>query len=203
MYHFNSIHQALQTGLFVFSTVLAVLFAYFLFLYIAICCWIIYNRPEGENLEYEKKFGPIFEDYKTNNSCQRSFEIFFLVRKTTYIVFLLGFSSTARLQIPFIAINCFVTFISLALLRPYKERKNIIINLISEGVVSSLMICALVLLNDQTSGGWMSYSDKIIVGWITVGLCGVLILANIIFMLYESYKKYREWWQRIKKKYRD
>ena len=182
------------------SSALSALFAYFLFLYIVVCCWIIYSRPGGENRQYDKKFGPIFEDYKTENRFQRSFEIFLLIRKSTYIGFLLGFSSNAIAQVALVSINSFVTFGTMVLVKPYKEKKDLLQNAISEGVISCIMVCALVLLNDQTSQAWMTYSDKLIVGWVVVGLCGVLILANIIFLFYDSYQKYREWYLKCKRR---
>ena len=39
----------------------------------------------------------------------------------------------------------------------------------------------------------MTYSDNIILGWVVVGICGVLILVNVVFMIYEAFQTYRQW----------
>ena len=179
------------------SSVLAVLFGYFLLFYIAICCYILYNRPEttkDNNEAFEKKFGPLVEDFKDETKFQRCFIIFVLVRQATFVGFLVGFSdNVAMAQVPLVAINCFVIFLFIILLKPYKERKEMLSNTLNEGIICCLMICALVLLNDQERSHWMSYSDKINLGWVVVAICSLLILINAIFIIYETYQTYRQW----------
>ena len=181
------------------SAVLAVIFGYGLFFYFVISWWILYNRPKRRSRTFMQKYGPLFEEFKTDTLLQRYFTIFILARRATYIGFLVGFSDSALVQVPLVAVNSFVAFLALVLIRPYKEKKELILNIISEGVISALMVCALVLLHDQTATTpWMSSSDKIIVGWVVIALCAVLLLANVGFMLYDTILTYRQWYQKIK-----
>ena len=116
------------------------------------------------------------------------------MRKALYVGCLVGFSDNIPMaQVPLVAINSFVIFAFTVLLKPYKERKDMFLNTFNEGIICCLMICALILLNDQVKTHWMAYSDNIILGWVVVGICGVLVLVNAGFMIQEILQTYRQW----------
>ena len=184
------------------STVLAVLSGYLLFFFTVVSSWILYSRPKEHDEMYQKKYGPLFEDFKNDTKFQRSFIMFVLVRKATFVAFLVGFSHTAKAQVPLVAINSFVMFAFIILLKPFKERKDTILNTINEAIICCLMVCALILHNDQTRTYWMTYSSKITLGWVVVGFCSVLVLVNAGFMIYDSYQTYKNWFLLLKAKWK-
>ena len=194
--------EVAQNWLLVSSSALAILSVYIMFIYLVALCGIIYLRPAEHNhreaTEYGEKYGCLFEDYKNDTQYMRSFEVISFLRKCSFVLFLVSSQSTMP-QVPLICINSFTYFGFLVTLLPYKERSVMSLNILSEGIISSIMICALILLNNETGTkpNWMSHGQIILVGWVIVSFCLLLIISNALFLLSNAFKTYRQWWRKI------
>ena len=187
------------------SATLAIVSIYLAFIFLVALCCIIYMRPLDQSnqrqhiSEYGKKYGCLFEDYKKCSPYTRSFEVISYLRKGSFVFFLVS-SQSAIPQVPLICINSFTYLGFLLTLLPYKKKGLLLLNIGSEGIISAIMICSLILLNDQTGANpqWMSHDQITSLGWVIVTMCLLLVLLNALFILNDAVKSYLRWWRKIR-----
>jgi len=67
---------------------------------------------------------------------------------------------------------------------PYAERKEAIINLVQESVFVLIYILIFLFVYDHRHP-YMNAHDKRLAGWISIGLCSIILLTNLLCIFYD------------------
>lgn len=167
------------------SSVCGILFAGF-GVFFPVLAFLIVKKYDTRPAYVKLKFSTLIEEYKLNGTIEKFFTVMYIARNLVVAVALVYLQDYAYIQIGIlIGLNFGFAFL-IWRYKPYAFKVSNISNFVSELVFALVHILIFVLIHDQN----MHFFDdpqRIIVGWIIMGCCGVILMASLVLAFAQQY----------------
>jgi len=139
----------------------------------------------------------LFESLKEQHQTCRMYNILLMVRRFLMAGGLVLLHDSPYIQVSYLIMNDLIHFIYLIVYRPFEGKNEQFSIIIDESVYLAIYFCMWKLLSLNKSPP-CTKEDKLLIGWIIIGLCMTGLVVNLIFLLVEGFKSLKSLVQAIK-----
>ena len=143
------------------------------------------NSQNLQNPGFSSRYGALYMEYHQNHFLSRNFLVLNILGKSIYAMSLVYLYDTPFLQVFGVFISRLGISMVLLFVKPYKSKRDNLMELFNEGV-SSITLCPIFMLalSKDAKNGFFGYLTIVLV-------CG-MIAVNLIVALYEQILVYKE-----------
>jgi len=180
-----------DSKLFGVSSVTGVGFALFTFAFPPAMILLI-RKYSKSPLILKAKYSTLTEEfkYKEGQYMPLYFNAFFVLRRLAMTLTLVFLHDYPYMEVLLLILNCVVWTVLLLNYTPYNNRINNVVNILSEILFVGIHIVIFLFAHDD-SIDWLSEKEKLDLGWIVIGCCGVILALTLIASFVEQYYAFK------------
>jgi len=153
---------------------------------------LLIRKYSRSPLMLKAKFSTLTEEFKyqERNFIPLYFNAFFILRRLALTLTLVFLHNYPYLEVFLLIFNCLIWTILLFKYLPYENKVNNIVNILSEILFVGIHIIILLFAHDDNIN-WLSETQKLDLGWIVIGCCGVVLALTLIASFVEQYYAFK------------
>jgi len=166
-----------ETELYGVSSGSGIAFIAFTFLFPLMLFWIIHKYSKSPRI-LKVKYSTLIEEFKYEKT-PLYFNAFFVLRRLAMILSLVFLHDYPYLEVFLLILNCVVWTVLLVKFLPYDNKINNVVNILSEILFVAIHVIIFLFAHDDHVD-WLTDQEKLDLGWIIIGCCGVILVLTLI-----------------------
>ncbi|CAD8133190.1 unnamed protein product [Paramecium pentaurelia] len=159
------------------------LIIYYIYVYVSSKHQILLNHSL-----FKKKYLSIYEVLNSQNNTAMQYCYFNLIRKFSFILFIVLLYDKPILQTTFCCLSCFMNLAFLFYQNPFNSKSIFIQTGIPEFCIFFIVSLAVLIAFDDMNN-ILSVNQKQMIGWIIIILMSISILVQLIFLMIEFFSR--------------
>ncbi|CAD8128066.1 unnamed protein product [Paramecium sonneborni] len=188
----NYHYQILINDILAISFLVFILIIYNIHVYVSSKHYLLLNHSL-----FKKKYLSIYETINYENITARKYCCFNLIRKFTFILFIVLLYDKPILQTTFCCLSCFLNFAFLLYQNPFKSKSTLIqIGLPDFCIFCIVLFAILIAVDDMIK--ILDFQQKQLVGWLIISLISMSIAVQFLFLLIEFINRLKAYFSSLK-----